>query len=95
LDCHGTLLSPPPLGSVHFLEEGVDRRNPGEGHEIFACPQREGQHKFDTTKSCRTINFIAYRGRVTFFSTKNMTGGLGDFTFMLIGIPPAHPPPKK
>ena len=58
----------------------------------FACPEREGQHKFDTTKSCLSINFIAYRGRVTFFSTKNMTGGLGDFTFMLIGIPPAHPP---
>ena len=29
------------------------------------------------------------------FLTKNMKGGLGDFTFMLIGIPPAQPPSKK
>ena len=38
-------------------------------------------------------HYTASRGRVTFFLTKNMKGGLGDFTFMLMGIPPAHPPP--
>jgi len=76
------------------LEEGVGRRNPGEGQEIFACPKREGQHKFDTTKRWVSINFTASLGRVTFFN-KNLKGGLGHFTFMLIGIPPAHPPPSK
>jgi len=29
------------------------------------------------------------------FLRKNIKGGLGDFTFMLIGILPAHPPSKK
>ena len=31
------------------------------------------------------------RGRSQFL-TKNIMGGLRDFTFMLIGIPPAHTP---
>jgi len=52
------------------LERGVGRRNSGEGHYLFACPKREGQHKFYTTKWWVTINFTASRGRVTFFNTK-------------------------
>ena len=59
------------LGSIHFLEGGVGQRNSGEGHELFACPKREGRHKFDTTKRWVTINFTASRGRVTFFNTNN------------------------
>mgnify|MGYP000362127276 CR=1 FL=1 len=73
-----------------FLVGGVGRRNSGEGHKLFACPKREGHHKFGTPKRCVTINFTTSRGRVTFFN-KNIKGGLRDFTFMLIGIPPAHP----
>ena len=48
----------------------MGRRNSGEGHLLFACPKREGQHKFDTTKRWVTINFTASRGRVIFFNTK-------------------------
>ena len=68
----------------------MSRRNPGEGHEIFARPQREGQHKFDAKKRWVSINFTASLGRVTFFD-KSIKGGLGNFTFMLIGLPPARP----
>ena len=79
-----------PIREHFFLERGMGRRNSGEGHYLFACPKREGQHKFYTTKWWVTIKFTASRGRVTFFK-----GGPGDFTFMLIGIPQAHPPSKK
>ena len=72
----------------------MGRRNPGKGQEIFAYPKREGQHKFDTAKRWLSINFTASLGRVTFFN-KNIKGGLGHFTVMLIGIPPAHPASKK
>ena len=72
----------------------MGRRNPGKGQEIFAYPKREGQHKFDTAKRWLSINFTASLGRVTFFN-KNIKGGLGYFTVMLIGIPPAHPASKK
>ena len=34
-------------------------------------------------------------GAGSLFLTKNIKGGLGDFTFMLIRIPLAHPPSKK
>ena len=38
------------LNGAFILEEGVGPRNSGEGHQLFACPKRENQHKFDTTK---------------------------------------------
>ena len=66
------------LGSIHFLEGGVGPRNPGEGHLLFARPEGEGQHKFDTTKRWVTINFTASRGRVTFFN-KKYKGRAGRF----------------
>ena len=49
------------------------------------------QTMFVRRKGWVTINFTASRGG-SHFLTKNIKGGLGDFTFMLIGIPPAHPP---
>ena len=49
---------------------------------------------FVRSKGWVAINFTASRGRVTFLP-KNVKGGLGDFTFMLIGIPPVHPPLKN
>ena len=65
-----------------------------EVHYFFACPEREGQHIFYTIKRWVTINFTAsWRG--SHFLTPNIKGGPGDFTFMLIGIPPAHPPVLK
>ena len=47
---------------------------------------------FVRRKGWVTINFTASRGG-SHFLTKNIKGGLGDFSFMLIGIPPAHPTP--
>ena len=72
----------------------MGRRNSGEGHLLFACPKREGQHKFDTTKRGVTKIFLLPGGE-SHFLTKNIKAGQGDFTFMLIGIPPAHTPSKK
>ena len=53
-----------------FLEGGWAGGIQGRVINVFACPKREGQHKFDTTKRWVTINFTASRGRVTFFNTK-------------------------
>ena len=39
-----------------------------------------------------SLKFYCFPGGGSLFLTKNIKGGLGDFTFMLIGIPPAHPP---
>ena len=49
------------------------------------------QTMFVRRKGWVTINFTASWGG-SHFLTKNIKGGLGDFTFMLIGIPAAHPP---
>ena len=35
------------------------------------------------------FNFFSREGHI--FLTKNVKVGLGDFTFMFISIPPAHP----
>ena len=58
------------LVSVHKrTKAGKDqKRNSGEGHLVFACPKREGQHKFDTTKRWVTINFTASQGEGHIFS---------------------------
>ena len=48
----------------------MGRRNSGGVINFFACPKREGEHKFDTTKRKVTLNFTASRGRVTFFNKK-------------------------
>ena len=52
------------------------------------------QTMFVRRKGWVTINFTASWGG-SHFLTKNIKGGLGDFTFMLIGIPPAHHPLLK
>ena len=38
---------------------GPEEVGGGGGHKLFACPKREGQHKFDTTNGWVTINFTA------------------------------------
>jgi len=77
--------------SIHFLEGRVGQRNSGEGHELFACPKREGQHKFDTTKRGVTRNFTASCGRVTFFN-KKYKGRAGRF-YILAHRDSSGPPP--
>ena len=42
-----------------------------------------------------SLEILLLPGGESHFLTKNIKGGLGDFTFMLIGIPPAHPPSAK
>ena len=74
-----------------FLEAGWAGGIQRRVIDFFACPKREGQHKFDTTKRWVTLNFTASQGRVTFFNTK-YKGRAGRFTFTLIGIPLAQPP---
>ena len=38
-----------------------------------------------------SLKIVPLPGEGSHFLTQNIKGGLGDFTFMLIGIPPAHP----
>ena len=61
-----------------FFRRGVDRRNSWGGHELFACPKREGQHKLRHNKEGGHLNFIASQGQVTFFN-KKYKGRAGRF----------------
>ena len=67
------------LGSIHSLEGGVGRRNPGECLFCFFLPKR-----------WVTINFTASRGRVTFFWQKNIKG---DFCIHAHRDSSSPPPP--
>ena len=44
-----------------------------------------------TQQRGRSLKILLLPGAGSPFLTKNIKGGLGDFTFMLIEIPPAHP----
>ena len=43
---------------IHFLKGGVDRRNSGEGHYLFACAKREGQHNLTQQRGGATKFFL-------------------------------------
>ena len=80
-----------PLGSIHFLEGGWARGN--QGRIIKFLPTQKGRVSINMTQERGgSLQILPLPGQGSHFLTKTRKGGLGDFTFMLIGIPPAHPP---
>ena len=78
----------------HLLREHSFLRRGGWGGEIlgrvitFLPAQKERVSINLTQQRGGSLKFYCFSGKVTFL-TKNIEVGLGDFTFMLIGIPPA------
>ena len=65
------------LGSIHFLDEGMGRRN--SGRVINFLPAQKGRVSINLTQQrVGHLNFTAFQGRVTFFNKKHK-GRAGRF----------------
>ena len=74
-----------------FFRKGGGPEEFRGGSLTFCLPKKGGSAWIWLNKEVGHYKSYCFPGRVTL--TPNIKGGPGDFTFMLIRMPPANPPP--